>query len=292
MERRRGQERLATLGAVMNGSRVELRSMLYACQLPLTIYHAKRLLERIQSLGDYLMVYRHYFPTAYAESMEQVRLGQAPLFPPFGEAYSPHEVRLLKLIDEHLFPLPLWEVLEDTREEYRCTTIPVEPFGIDLTISDDFLELDLGWQLIYYLIGEIQVEFFHFSDERETLFALPLEEGKVDDTSLRTVCEREREPLAFFRHVIDLIAHDTGTVWLDATAEAPCTTANWSISTIDELARQYEEAVVLKEKTDQFINWLEGDIMCNFTEVIRIWNECILLTKKQEEMMASVRDQD
>ena len=263
----------------------DLSHTLREFQIPLSTHDAKRFLERARSAIDYLIVYQHYFPSEYAESMGQISLGQAHLFPLRGEAYSPHEAQLLKLMDKHLFPLPLWYVLDDASEENRCYTIPIEPFGIDLSTGDDLLEMDLGWQLMFYLIGEIQAGFFQdlFGDERDAIFALPIEPGKVADVALREVCEREIEPLAFFRCVIDLVANDTGTVWLDATMEMPCDTAEWSVETIDELVKQYGEALDIKKNSDQFMNWLEGDLVPNFTEVIRIWNESVILTNQKRQ---------
>ncbi|GCE32010.1 hypothetical protein KDA_74940 [Dictyobacter alpinus] len=267
----------------------DLTDTLRAFQVPLNKYEARRFLERVRSAIDYLVVYQHYFPSEYTESMEQISQGLAPLFPLRGEAYSPHEAQLLRLIDTNLFPLSLWYVLDDAGEDNRCYTIPVEPFGIDLSTGDDFLEMDLGWQLMFYLIGEVGEGFFQdlFGDERDAIFTIPIEEGKVDDAALREVCERQREPLAFFRCVIDLVANDTGTVWLDATMEMPCATADWSIETIDELIKQYAEALDMKKKSDHFMKWLEGDLIPNFTEVIRVWNESVILTKQMHQEQKS-----
>jgi len=263
----------------------DLSRTLQDFRVPFSAYDAQRFLERVRSVIDYLVVYRHYFPSEYAQSMELVRNGQAPLFPLHGEAYSPHEARLLKLVDKHLFPLPLWYVLGDACEENRCDTIPIEPFGIDLSTGDDVLEMDLGWQLMYYLIGGIQADFIEnlFGDDRDAIFAVPIEPGKVDDASLRGVCERQIKPLAFFRQVLDLIDYDTGTVWLDATMEMPCDNADWSTDTIDELVKQYGEALDIKKKADQFMNWLEGDIVPHFTEVARIWNESVIQTNQKSQ---------
>lgn len=257
---------------------------LQAFQIPLDTYYAKQFLERVRSAIDYLVVYQHYFKLEYTQSMELVRTGQAPLFPKPGYAYSPHEVQLLKLIDKHLFPLPLWYVLDDADEENRCTTIPIEPFGIDLSNGDDFLEMDLEWQLIYYLIGEIREDFFRdaLGDEWDAIFAVEIEHGKVDDKVMREVCAQETEPLSFFSECIDMIDNSTGTVWLDATMEMPCDNADWSIETIDVLVELYGQALSIKKNADQFMNWLAGDIETNFMEVIRIWNECVIQTRQKQ----------
>jgi hypothetical protein len=256
---------------------------LQAFQIPLDTYEASQFLKRVRSAIDYLIVYQHYFPAEYTQSMELVRTGQAPLFPKLGQAYSPHEIQMLKLIDEHLFPLPLWYVLDELDEEHRCNTIPIEPFGIDLSNGDDFLEMDLSWQLIYCLVGEIREDFFKdaLGDEWDTIFAVEIERGKVDDETLKEVVARETESLTFFRDVIDMIDNSTGTVWLDATMEMPCDNADWSIATIDILVEQYGQALSIKNNADQFMNWLAGDIEMNFTEVIRIWNKCVIQTKQK-----------
>lgn len=255
--------------------------MLRQLRLPLRHYEARQYLEQVQSVIDFLTVYAHYFPTDYAESMQRVAQGQDSLFPEDGEAYSPHEVQLLKLIDRHLFELPLWYVLEDACADNRCHTIPIEPFGIELE-GDDFLDLDLGWQLMFYLLGAVEPELFAalLEDERAAIFAVPIEQGGANGEALRQACHGVSEPLAFLYQVMGILWHDTGTVWLDATAEMPCDTADWSIETIDELVRQCDEAHDIKAQAEQCLDWMEGDLVPRFTEVIQLWNKAVLLTKQ------------
>jgi hypothetical protein len=261
----------------------DLNHTLQEFQVPFSMSDAKHFLERIRSSIDYLIIFQHYFPAEYTESMELIHTGRASLLPLPGEAYSPHEARLLKLVDKYLFPIPLWYILDDdTCEENRCYTVPIESFGVDLSCGEDFLEMDLGWQLIFYLIGEIQADFFDI-DALEEIFALPIEMGKVDDASLQEVCARQRTPLSFFRLVIDLIDNDTGMVWLDATVEMPCDYVGWSIENIDELVKEYKEALEIKKKIGQFMSWLESDIVPHFKEVIALWNESVILARSHQE---------
>lgn len=256
-------------------------------QMPVRVGEAEQYLHQIRSSIDYLVMYRSYFPTEYEQSMERVRAGRASLFPQRGEAYSQHEIQFLKLVDRDLFPLPLYYVLDDIDEDSRCYRIPIEPFGIDLIERQDVLDMDLGWQLMYYLIGDFPQDVIAgaFKEDPDAIFTIPFEQGRADDQALRDLCGTRPPPLAFFRHAIDMIDHDTGTVWLDATMEVPCTDADWSKDNIDELARQYQEALAIKEKADQFINWLEADPATRFKEVIDLWNECVIQTRPRWQIM-------
>src|SRR5205807_2917373 len=141
----------------------------------------------------------------YEQSMELVRIGQNALFPRRGEAYSPHEIQFLKLVDQYLFPLPLYYVLDDISEDDRCDRVPIEPFGIDLVDHQDVLDMDLGWQLMYYLIGELPQDVIAgaFKDDPDAVFSIPIEPGRVDEKALQELCRTHQTPLIFFRHVID-----------------------------------------------------------------------------------------
>lgn len=255
--------------------------------LSLSTAESRQFLQHAISCIQYLAVYQHYFPQEYSHSMELVRTGQASLLPAHGKAYSLHEEVFLKLVDEHLFSLPLWYILEDNEEGERCFFVPIEPFGLD-PATGDILEMDLGWQLLYYLVGELSPAFLAdalSSDaeedgkrEEDELFALPIERGSVDDEVLQRVCQQQQAPLSFLCHALHMMEYDTQTVWLDATMEMSCDNAVWDIETIDELMLQYREAEAIKEKTNQFLRWLESDIT-RFKEVIAVWNETVKQTK-------------
>jgi len=263
----------------------DIAHLLEQFRLPLQLEEARSFLHLTHSVTNYLDLYQEYFPKEYEHSMALIESGKAQLFPLRGEGYSPHEVRFLTLVDEHLFPLPLWWVVDDASDETRAyTTIPVEPIGIDIGYGDEIEDLRLGLQLLYYLVGEVPADIFDEIIETpdNAIFELPIEQGRVDGPLLKTRCEHAEEPLSFFYLAIDYMAHDTGTVWLDATHDMPCEDADWSRETINALVEQYAKAQDILDKTDRFLDWLEADVLNNFPEVRNIWNAAIRDTQAKE----------
>jgi len=264
---------------------VDINALLQEFHFPFGVEDARAFLHQVRSVMDILVAYQHFFPTEYAQSMQLICDGQVSLFPAPGEPYSSHEVTFLKLVDKHFFPLPLYFVLDGASEESRCYTIPIDPFGIDPADGYGVEELPLGWQLMYYVTDELQ-KGFHFEgasdEELGDIFAQVVHKGRVDWDALEEVCAREHEPLAFFRYVIEMLTYNTGTAWLDSTVEMPCEDALWSIEIMDELVKQYTIATEIKEKTEQFMNWLVNDIGPHFKEVVTLWNKCVVIPTNQK----------
>lgn len=259
-----------------------VRAMLHL----LDAYHARHYLLWVRSFLDFLVLYRHYFPEDYAHSLSQIECGQTSLMPTGDEAYSTLETDFLKLVDTHLFPLPLEFMLEDTDMENRCFTIPVEPFGIDAWGHTTYEEMDLEWRLLFYLFGAQEPEDFvdvSPDEHLELLFAQAAERGQVDDDALQAICAQEPEPLRFLPSAIDIIDHDTGTTWLDATLDMSFTDALWRIDVLDALKEQYQEALAIQQKAEQFIRWLGSDLHTNYKEVIRVWTLSLQRTKQKQQ---------
>jgi len=258
--------------------------VLRAFALPLSLPQAREFLSHMRSVLAYLDLYRWYFPAEFALSMQDVEALRADLLPAPGQAYSLHEVRFLELIDRHLFPLPLDWLLDDIGEENRCWSIPVEPIGLNLSDESDLEALRRGWQLLYYLVGDYsRAAFAAFLESGDdAIFDLSIEAGKVDDELLALLCEQQREPLSFLRPAIDMMAHDTGTVWLDATDELPYGAIPWTVEMMDDLVEQYAEARAIERRADQFIDWLEANVTQHFTEVVALWNQCVQQTRQRK----------
>jgi hypothetical protein len=161
-------------------------------------------------------------------------------------AYTLFEVQFLHLVNQHLFPIPEY-VFDDPCEENRYYGVPIEPYGLGSiyeygSVGDAVVDMDLGWQLLFYLEGELS---------------------------------EETEPLSFLFLAIAMLDHNTGTVWLDATSDMPVDDARWERDVVEELARQFVESEEIWKKANQFVDWLEDDIFSHFTEVIHLWNRCI-----------------
>ena len=251
----------------------DLRQWLGAYLLPMNISEAGEFLHLARSCSQYLDLYRHYFPAEFKQSMQ--RNHRRWLIPLPGDAYTVFEVQFLKLVDRHLFPIPEY-VFDDPCEGNRCFGVPIEPHGLAsiYEVEDAVCDMDLGWQLLLYLGGQLQYEFFDgmFDAPTDGIFDLEIEEGQVDSTVFRARCAEQEGPLSYLHLAIAMLDHDTGTVFLDATYDMPAEDALWDRETLDALAEQFVESEEIWDKAMRFIGWLEADVLHHFTEVVDLWN--------------------
>jgi hypothetical protein len=233
---------------------------------------ARDFLYLVRSVGEYLDLYQHFFPDDFAASIQQ----SGPLIPGPESAYTNREVQFLHLLNKHFFPIPEY-VLDDPCPENRCYTVPIEPYGLGSiyeygSVADAVEEMDLGWQLLFYLEGELPAEFFEGVFDH-AIFALPIT-SRVDRGLLERRCKELTGPLSGLHQAIAMIDHDTGTAWLDATYDMPIEDARWEREVVDELTRQFREGQEIWKKANEFVQWLEEDIEAHFTEVVNLWNRC------------------
>ena len=255
----------------------DVEQWLAAYRLPMTPSQARDFLDLAHSSSQYLDLFRHYFPTQCERSLERHRGHR--LIPLPGSAYSVYEWQFLALVNKHLFPIPEY-VFDDPEAENRCFHIPIEPTGLS-AIYDDYsdavCDMDLGWQLLLYLGGQVQREFFEgvFDPPTDRIFELEIEEGQVYPSVIRRACQEQEGPLAYFHLAIALLDHDTGSIFLDATYDMPVENAFWDRETVDALIEQFTESEEIWKNAMIFVRWLEEDVLTHLTEVVTIWNQVI-----------------
>jgi hypothetical protein len=240
---------------------------------------AERFLRQLLSGIDLLALFQHYFPEHFRVAEEE----HLPLFPETNTSYSQFEQRFFRLVHEHLFPLPFyldWGYYDDPwGERGYAECIPVEPFGFELEVDCGYEELDFGWQLLLCMLGMLDEEVIRNNGvyEDDDLYAISLPEaGKSMDWNLLHLrCQAQGGPIMYLPLAASMLENDTGSIWLDATAESPCTDAFWSISDVDELHHQYLLALDIQEKAGSFIKWLEERPVAHFAAIVRLWKSCI-----------------
>ncbi|MBA2681154.1 MAG: hypothetical protein H0U76_22490 [Ktedonobacteraceae bacterium] len=257
----------------------DIHQWLSAFQLPADISQATEFTSLVRSASQYLDLYQHFFPADFQQSMQ--RNSRRGLLPLPGNTYTLFEMQFLHLVEKHFFPIPEY-VFDDPCEENRCFGVPIEPYGLSSiyeygNIGDAVVEMDLGWQLLLYLTGELQGAFFDgtFDPPVDDVLDLDIGSGRVDRERLRKQCEEQKGPLSFFYLAIAMVEHDTGTAWLDVTYDMPIDDAMWEREVVEELARQFRASEEIWEKAKQFVDWLEEDILHHFTEVVNLWNLCM-----------------
>lgn len=238
--------------------------------LPVDLKDAEGWLEFLDSTTDLLSLFAHYFPAEFA----QARAENLSLFPAPGARYSPLELRFFQLVDRHLFPLPLW-LCEDGYfgERGLAYIIPIEGIGFEPDRDDD---LALGWQLVLYLVGQIEQDDLRqrWPDLPPAFFAIPVAGTSVDVALFALRCQAQGGPLAWLPLALDMLSNDTESVWLNVTYEQPCTDIGWTRAEVDELHRHYLLALEIKRKAETLCAWLEADPCAHFLLAACLWNTC------------------
>jgi len=102
------------------------------------------------------------------------------------------------------------------------------------------------------------------------------EAGKAMNWSLFDArCRAQGGPIAYLPLVIEMLDNDTGSVWLDATLESPCTDAIWTVECVDALHEQYMLALDIQAKAMSFCEWLGERPVSRFAAVVRLWKSCV-----------------
>lgn len=258
------------------------------CFWPLARPEAFAFLKQARSMLEYLDCYREVFPQDHQQSMTLIEQGHASFFPARSEVYASHEQRFLTCIHQTLFRLA--DDLDEffLNAEERCFFIPVNPIGFDDVYLYGGYDIEPGVILLLYLMGYADEDTFveHFVNRRgedparlteqaKMILALPLAGGEMSEKDLAEACEREQGPLAGLKATLDMLAHDSGNVWLDATSEMPPDNYAWTASTLLSLASDYRLARKLAEQTSRLLTWLEADPVAHFQEVVTLWNRCV-----------------
>jgi len=243
----------------------------------LTPGDAESFLEHLLTTMDLLHLFQHYFPNEFQAAQEK----HLSFLPEDRFSYSQFEAQFFSLVNQHLFPLPLYDMAynDPWGEGEYASVIPVEPFGMDRYEDEGYEELPLGWQLVLYLLRILDEECVRANGiyEDDDLFAIELPEaGKAMNWSLFDArCRAQGGPIAYLPLVIEMLDNDTGSVWLDATLESPCTDAIWTLECVDALHEQYLLALDIQAKAMSFCDWLEERPVPRLAAVVRLWKSCV-----------------
>ncbi len=260
----------------------ELLEVLTAFPHLLIPSQAAEFLGMLDSTVDLLCLFQHYFPAQFQQAMQQ----RVPFLPEKGESYSGLELQFFKLVDEHLFPLPFDVVSGDPFDDrVYVFRIPVLPFGIDVDCSG-YDELDLGWLLLFYLLGTLEEQDLRaYAQLREDTLLQQIPRtglGEVSRSLLELRCQAQGGPIAYLPQAVAMALNDTGTIWLDASMEEPIDDAFWTRTDVDELSRQYLLALDIAEKAASFAAWLEEDPLRHCTLVSWLLIACTRDTPPRE----------
>ena len=253
-------------------------------RLPVTFPDAASYLQNLSAGANLLDMYRHYFPDEFERSQAS---SLAPRPSPaaaynyrhqshdrveFDRYHSPKELEFLELVENRLFPLGFGPGTGP--QEERVDAIPVFNIGIDWWM-EPLSELLPGWQFLLLVAGNVEAGVdVDLLDIDETVREVLTRSGisAVDWEQLEIICRGAAEPLCYLPLAIELLNHETGNIYLDASDEMPADPLDWCREDVDFLIEQYRQALEIRDKTQRLVDWLEAGA-ANLKEAIELWNQ-------------------
>ena len=253
-------------------------------QLPRAPRECRARLVQYRDGATMLMLYRHFFPDAFARASPPLRVS-APTEP------SQHEREFLELVNRHLFPLDsdVYDAGGDIGADDEDGGYLLTQIGIDICCLglgdwyDDYPDgLDPICQTVLVLSGnlppaDINFSFHECRDAEKIARELLWDVGSADPIDydrLYTLCAENDSPLVGLPDVIDLLDHNTGSPWLDQYSGMGFNHDDlvWSIENITWLADNFRDVhQPIIERVERLQTWFEADVASNLPKVIELW---------------------
>jgi hypothetical protein len=243
--------------------------------LQLTVYRTipRNVSEALAWLGtrreyhEFLSLYLHLFPNEYAASEARIEIEEA-------WSYSPREVELFCLVDEHLFPLDSDAISDAGANGERIEVIYARPYEMPWWYEPH--SLSVGWQVLLLLSGrehhdQSQQKLSGLQCLPPDLLSALVEVAEALTVSpaasvqrVRQICAQEASSsLADLGLALALLLQQTGNPWLDTDPDNEILYEGylWSIEHVKEIAADYSAAQAIEQRVRVFVEWLEADLL-------------------------------
>jgi len=204
-----------------------------------------------------LQLYYRYFPDEFARSTASVTIPRSGGEP----GYSEREREFFRLVDEHLFPLCDYDV-------ERLPSIPVYPKGIDW---DDPPET-------YCLAIRAVMALFVNQDFPWTNWLPPtlrVETGELDWDRFKRLCQYGKGTVRQFPLLVELVAHDTGNLWLDTSFDCEWEPFAWEEAALNYLTREWQRARDLIAQINRALERMDAHPRYYLARLVRLWNRAV-----------------
>ncbi|CAG0941138.1 hypothetical protein ANRL1_00400 [Anaerolineae bacterium] len=224
-----------------------------------------------QESSRILQLYRQYFPQEFARSTASTSV---PIH--HGEpGYSMRELEFFGRIDQSLFPLP--SMLFDME---RLPNIPVYPMGVDW--EDERENTRLSLRAAMALV----------SDDDTMLWEAwlpphlrPLS-GERDWKYFAELCRHAKGLAVRFPLLLELVALDTGNLWLDASWDTSWDEYPWEEKAIEYLKNEWRKAQRIFAQLDPLLDRMDKHPRYWLTRLVKLWNGAIKVTARQNPSLA------
>lgn len=258
-------------------------------QLPATNDEAETYLEFWRSVLNMRELYAAYFPREFSRSKKS-------FIPQRDAAYSSQEQEFFTLVDRRIVPLSWW-LFDDYSREERHYGMPLLAEGLDWW-DEDSSEWKLGWQLLLWLIGEMEAQEIldggrayspaygkNPPDLDGDLFEIPVAAGQLDMEALEVRCRQIKGPLRYLPQALKMLFHATGTSILDNTPDMDPGFVEWSAENLDLYGEDHRQAREINAQADSLIEWIGKDPSTRFKEVITLWNSYTKEKPPQQKLL-------
>lgn len=213
-----------------------------------------------QESSRILLLYRRYFPQQFARSTANIRIPIHQNEP----GYSERELEFFNLIDQHLFPLP--EMMFDME---RLPNIPLYPQGIDWEDERDNMRLSLRAAMALV------------SDDDTMLWEAWLPKhlrplsGERDWDHIAELCRAAKGLSVRFPLLLELVALDTGNVWLDTNWECCWEEYPWEEKAMEYLKKEWRKAQHIFTQLNPLLDQMDKHPRYWLKRLVMLWNSAI-----------------
>jgi hypothetical protein len=225
---------------------------------------AQEAIQRLATLADtgrILWLYRKYFPREYECSTAS---SQIPVSLDGECGYSEREGEFLRLVDQHLFPLP--DLFFD---ESRFDMIPLYPQGVEWDDDPEYLRVSLraGLELVEGEFSSLWEQWLPQS--------LHPQAGQLDWKKFTRRCRRVGGLAVRLPLLIELVSHNTDNLWLDVCWESGVQDFAWKEEDIEWLKKEWRAAQRFYKRLDALLDRMDKHPRFWLTRLIKLWNACL-----------------
>jgi hypothetical protein len=207
-----------------------------------------------------LHLYRRYFPQQFAHSIASTRIPIQHHEP----GYSERELEFFNLVDQRLFPLP--EMLFDME---RLPSIPIYPQGVDWEDERDNMRLSLRAAMA--LVSDDDTMLW----EAWLPAHLRPEPGERDWDQLAELCRHARGLTVRFPLLLELVALDTGNMWLDTNWECAWEEYPWEETAMEYLRKEWRKAQHIFAQLNPLLDQMDKHPRYWLKRLVMLWNNAI-----------------
>lgn len=213
-----------------------------------------------QESSRILALYRRYFPQQFAHSTASTQIPIQHHEP----GYSEREREFFNLVDQRLFPLP-----EMFFEMERLPSIPIYSQGVDWEDERDNLRLSLRAAMALV------------SDDNTMLWEawLPAhlrpQPGERDWDQFAELCRNAKGLAVRFPLLLELVALDTGNVWLDTNWECCWEEYPWEETAMEYLRKEWRQAQHIFAQLNPLLDQMDKHPHYWLKRLVKLWNSAI-----------------